>query len=213
MASASHSSSSASIDSVDFIQLKAKYNALSQIPASVIVEEGILDYIDYKIEDLGSLVIHSQLSLFYGKDKKIKPEYNILEKKKLHNAIYFLEEFTDDHICIILSRVHGDKMYLERTHDITPEVIHVVTGFCNVGDLPALRKFIKMEMTKFTGSVSDQQGMTINTIKDDLVKYACMVIGYRTFHASRINFVFAAAVNVAYRMIMEELLVNPKSIK
>lgn len=76
----------------------SKYNALSQVPASVIVEEGIFDYIDCKIEDLGSLTIHSQLGLLCGKDKKIKPEYSILEKKKLHNAVYFLEYFTDDHI-------------------------------------------------------------------------------------------------------------------
>lgn len=73
MASPPHASSSAPIDFVDFIQRKEKYSALSQIPAGVIVEEGISDYIDCKIEDLGSLVIHSQLSLFCGKDKKIKP--------------------------------------------------------------------------------------------------------------------------------------------
>lgn len=194
MASASHSSSSAPVDSIEFIQRKAKYNALSQIPADVIVEEGISDYIDYKIKDLGSLMIHSQLSLFCGKDKKIKPEFNILEKKKLHNAVYFLEEFSDDHIRIILSRVLGEKMHLEQTHDITPEAIHVVTSFCNVGEMPALREINKMEMTKLTGSVSDQWGMTINPIKDDLVKYACMVIGYQTFYATRINSVSAAAV-------------------
>lgn len=113
MASTSHPSSSAPIDFVDFIQWKAKYNSLSQIPIGVIVEEGISDYIYCKIEDLGSLVIHSQSSLFYRKDKKIKPEFSILEKKKLHNIVYFLEEFLDDHIHIILSIVHGDKMYLE----------------------------------------------------------------------------------------------------
>lgn len=77
------------------------------------MEEGISDYIDCKIEDLGSLIIHSQLSLFCGKDKKIKLEFSILEKKKLHNVVYFLEEFSDDHIRIILRRVHDDKMYLE----------------------------------------------------------------------------------------------------
>lgn len=46
--------------------------------------------------------------------------------------------------------------------------------------------------------------MIVNPIKDDLVKYACMVIGYRTFSASRINFVSAAAINAAYRMIKED---------
>lgn len=102
---------------------------------------------------------------------------SFLEKKKLHNAVYFLEEFSDDHIDIILSIVHGDKMYLERTHDITPEAIHAINGFYNVGEVPALRKISKKEMTKLTGSVSDSRGMTFNSIKDNLVKYACMVIG------------------------------------
>lgn len=120
MAFASHTSSSTSIESESFIQRKSKYNALSQVSARVIVEEGISDYIDCKIEDLGSLAIHTQLGLFCSKDKKIKLEFSILEKKKLHNAVYFLEDFTKDHIRIILSRVHSDKMYLERTHDITP---------------------------------------------------------------------------------------------
>lgn len=94
----------------------------------------------------------------------------------MHNAVYFLEEFTEDHICIILSRVHGDKMYLVQMHDITLEAIHTVTSFCNIGEMLALRKVTKIEMTKLTGSLSDQRAMTVNTIKDDLVKYACMVI-------------------------------------
>lgn len=155
MASTSHTSLSASVDSVNFIQCKSKYNALSQVPVGLIVEEGISDYIDCNIEDLGSLTIHSQLSLLCGKDKKIKQKYSILEKKMPHNAVYFLEDFIDDHIRIILSRVHGDKMYLERTHDITPQDVHAIIGFCNIGEVLALRKIIKTEMTKLTGSVSD----------------------------------------------------------
>lgn len=110
-------------------------------------------------------------------------------------------------------------------HDITPKVIHAITSFCNVGEVPSLRKINKTEVTKLTNSVSDQQGMTINPIKDDLVKYACMVIGYWTFYTNRINSVSVAVVNAAYWMIMEDasfdlctcmqrqLLVNLKSIK
>lgn len=110
----------------------------------------------------------------------------------------------EDHIRIILSRVHGDKMYLERTHDIMTEAIHAITSFCNTGEVPTLRKVIKSKMTKLTSFVSDQWGMTVNTIKDDLVKYACMVIRYQTFYASRINSISATAVNATYKMIMED---------
>lgn len=59
MASASHSSSSVPMDSAEFIQRKMKYNALSQIPVGVIVEGDISGSIDYKLEDLRSLAIHS----------------------------------------------------------------------------------------------------------------------------------------------------------
>lgn len=89
-------------------------------------------------------------------------------------------------------------------HDITLEVIHVITNFCNVGEVPSLRKISKMEMTKLTSSVSDQWGVNIDPIKDDLVKYTYMVIGYQTFYASRINSISAVAINATYRMIMED---------
>lgn len=95
-------------------------------------------------------------------------------------------------------------MHLECTHDITLEAIHAVTSFYNIGEVPTLKKVTKMEMTKLTGSLSDQWAMTINTIKDDLVKYDCMVIDYQMFYANRVNFDPAAAVNVTYKIIKED---------
>lgn len=95
-------------------------------------------------------------------------------------------------------------MYLERMHDIMPQEIHVVTSFCNIGEVPALRTVRKMEMAKLTSSTSDSRGMIVNPIKDDLVKYSYMVIGYKKFLANRINSVSATTVNAAYRMIKED---------
>lgn len=85
----------------------------------------------------------------------IKPEFKMIEEKKSHNAAHFLEEFLEDHIRIILSRVHGNKMYLERTHDVTPHAIHVMTGFYNVGEVPVLCKITKTKMTELADSMSD----------------------------------------------------------
>lgn len=45
--------------------------------------------------------------------------------------------------------------------------------------------------------------MTVNTIRDDLVKYVCMVIGYKIFYASRMNFIPLVMVHATYRMIKE----------
>lgn len=95
-------------------------------------------------------------------------------------------------------------MYLEKTHDIIAEAIHAVTNFCNIGEVPVLRKITKTKVTKLTGSVNDKREMTSNTIEDDLVKYACMVIGYRVFYASRMYFVPRAAVHAAYQMIKDD---------
>lgn len=88
MAFASHSSPSTPVDSANFIQKKVKYNALSQIPVGVIVEEDISAYIDCKLEHLGSLAIHSQVGLIYGDDKKIKLEYSILEEETTQSSLF-----------------------------------------------------------------------------------------------------------------------------
>lgn len=50
------------------------YNALSQVPNGVIVKGDLSSYIDYKIEDLGSLSIYSQLKTLCDKSRKIQPE-------------------------------------------------------------------------------------------------------------------------------------------
>lgn len=67
--------------------------------------------------------------------------------------------------------------------------------------------------------------MTVITIKDDFVKYACMVIRYRVFYASRMNSIPTVVAHAAYRMINEDgeyelctcmqkqLMENLKSIK
>lgn len=95
-------------------------------------------------------------------------------------------------------------MYLETTHDITPQTIHAVTCFCNTREVPALRTVRKTEMAKLADSTSDSRGIKVNIIKHDLVKYACMVIGYKTFSASRINSISTTTVNATYRMIKED---------
>lgn len=74
------SSSFAPEESSESLRKKLKYNSLSKIPIEVIVEGDVSSYIYCRLEDLWSLVIHSQLSLFCGKDKKIKPEYNMIKK-------------------------------------------------------------------------------------------------------------------------------------
>lgn len=83
------------------------YNALSQVPSGIVVKGDLSSNIDYKIEDLGSLSIYSQLKSLCGENKKTQLEYIRVYERGFHNAAYFLEDFEEEHTQIILSRVHG----------------------------------------------------------------------------------------------------------
>lgn len=137
--------------------------------------------------------------------KRSNPSIFRVYEKGFHNAAYFLEDFEEEHIRIILSHVHGENMYLERTHTITKEAIHVVTGFWSTGEVPKLRRFCKETITTLTSSTSDGHAFPINRIKDPAVKLATMVIGYRIFYSSRLNSVLSATVHTTYKMIVENV--------
>lgn len=74
------------------------YNALSQISIGVIVKGDLSNYIDCKIEDLGTLSIYSQLKSICNENRKIQLEYIRVYEKGFHNAAYFLEDFEEEHI-------------------------------------------------------------------------------------------------------------------
>lgn len=67
--------------------------------------------------------------------------------------------------------------------------------------------------------------MKINIIKEDDVKFASMVIGYKVYQSNRLNLVSSTAIHVSYKMVkedwyydlcnvlLEELLIIFKKIK
>lgn len=201
------------------------YNTLSQVPQGVLIKGDLSNYIDCKIEDLGPLAIYSQLKSLCDKNRKIKPNYIRVYEKCFHNAGYFLENFEEEHVRIILIHVHGGNMYLDRSHTITKEAIHVVTGFWQIGEVPKLRKISQNTIIELTKTTCDSRAMSVNNIQDEVVRYATMIIGYRIFHSSRMNSVPSAAVQATYQMIKEnvdydlceamqsQLMLNLESIK
>lgn len=132
------------------------YNALSQVPSGVFVKGDLSSYIDFKIEDLGSLSIYTQLKSVCDENGKIQTEYIRVFKKDFHNVAYFLEDFEEEHIRIILSRVHDENMYLERTHTITKEAIQAVTNFYSTSEVPVSRHISKDTVYSLTRSTSDK---------------------------------------------------------
>lgn len=142
------------------------------------VKGDLSNYIDCKIQDLGTLYIYTQLKSLRDKSRKIEIKYARFFEKGFHNATYFLQDFEKEHIRIILSQVHGENMYLERTHTITKEDIRAVTGYSSTAKIPVLRIISKDIVFKLTSSISDKRSFSINNIRDSAVKLATMVIGY-----------------------------------
>lgn len=188
------------------------YNALSQVPSGVVVKGDLSSYIDCKIEDLGTLHIYNRLKSLCDKSGKIETKYARVFEKGFHNAAYFLEDFEEEHIRIILSGVHGENIYLERTHIITKEAIRVVMVYCSASEIPMLRRISKDTVFKLTGSISDKSAFSINNIRDPMVKLVAMVIGYRVFYSNRLNNVPSATIHTAHIMIVDNvdlIFVNP----
>lgn len=130
-------------------------------------------------------------------------QYTRVFEKGSHNASYFLEDFEEAHIRIILSRFHGENMYLERTHTIKKEAIQAVTGYFSTGEVPELRKISKDTVFNLISSTSDGCSFSVNNIKDPAVKLVAMVIGYRVFYSSRLNSVPSATVHTTHGMIVD----------
>lgn len=181
------------------------YNALSQVPQDVLIKDDFSSYIDCKIEDLRSLALYSQLKSPCNKSGKVKPEYIRVYEKGFHNAVYFLEDFEEEHVSIIRSRVHGRKIYLDRSYNITKEAIHVVTSFYQTGEVLELRKILQNTVIELTKTTYDAHATSISNIQDEVVRYARMIIGYWIFHSSQMNSVPSTVVHVAYWMIKENI--------
>lgn len=104
----------------------------------------------------------------------------------------------------ILSHVHDEFTWLDRPYKITKQVIHAVTCHQTSGK-PNLRKVMNPTVTKLTGAQFDNRSMTINNILDHDVKFASMIIGYKVYQSSKLNFVFATMICVAYQMVKEDM--------
>lgn len=116
-------------------------------------------------------------------------------------------------------------MYLNRSHTITKEVIHVITSFCQIGEVPKMRTISKEIVIALTRSTVDDRAISVNKIADPGVIFATMVIGYQIFHSSKMNNVPSVVVHVAYKMMIEnedydlceamrsQLMLNLESIK
>lgn len=81
----------------------------------------------------------------------------------------------------VLSRIHAKFICLDQPYKITPKAIRVVTCLNQISEKPRLQKVTNLMVNKLTGVEFDGNSMKINTIKDNDVKFAMMVIGYKVY--------------------------------
>lgn len=124
----------------------------------------------------------------------------------------------------MLSRVHGEFIWLDRPHKITKEPIRAITSLPQVGQKPE-KKTSNDQINKLTSATSDSRSMRVITITDKDVKFINMIIGYKVNQFNQLNFVSSSYIVVAYQMLKkdekydlcewmkEELIINLGKIK
>lgn len=154
-------------------------SAFSRVPDGVLYVEDVCAYIHYTLEDLGSIEIKTiNMTNLLDRIGLMKLEFQIL-KDQSFTDILEMSEFKDEMIWYVLSRVHGEFIWLDRPYKITKEDIHAITSFPQTDQTPRRKKIPKNEVEKLTGATFDNRSMRISTIRDKVVQFASMIIGYK----------------------------------
>lgn len=176
--------------------------AFSKIPKGVAFAEDPRIYIHCNIEDLGSKELMKMFKkVICDEHGIVKPEHKNVETldfAEILNIPQFLEEV----VRIVLSRAHGEFLWLDFVCKITRQAIRVVTGLPSTYSRPNKTKKIPNKMvTSLTGATSDNRSLRVNDIKDIKVRYVSMVLGYKATHTNKLNSVSSLCIYSAHEMI------------
>lgn len=107
--------------------------SFSHVPGGVVYVEDIRAYIHCHIEDLGTSDINNMyMNELMGDSSKIKPEYKHIEDLGF-TGILDIPKFEDEIIQYILSKIHGEFIWLDNPYKITKEVIKAITSLSHIG--------------------------------------------------------------------------------
>lgn len=175
---------------------------ISHVLEGVVYVEDAKAYIHYHIEDLGTSKIKGKSELI-GESGKIKLTYQHIEELGFTDILDILE-FEDEITRYVLSRVHGEFIWLDRSYKITKEDIQAITGFSSVGQ--HLDKKVSNNFTrKITDTTSDKRSMKVSTITNIDIKFGSMIIGYKVTQSNQLNFVSSSCILAAYKMIRDNV--------
>lgn len=198
----------------------------SKIPKRVTFAEDLRIYIHCNIENFGTDALKKIYSdVIIDEQGLVKPEHKIVGDLGFVEILN-IPEFLKEVVCLVLSRVHGEFIWLDSIFKISKEEIKVVTGLPSTSSRPNKIKNIPnkgvMDLTRAT---SDNRSLRVNDITDANVRYVSMVLGYRVTHGNRLNYVSRLCIHSAYEMVKnnawidicewlkDELIDNLKKIK
>lgn len=210
----------------EIIKQDDSIRAFSKISKGVVFAKDPRIYIHYNIEKLGSDDLKNiYKDVITDEQGLIKPEHKILGDLGFVEILN-IPKFLDKIVCLVLSKVHGEFMWLDSVFKITKEAIKAFTSLSSIGTrLDKKKKIPNKGVMDLTGATFDNKSLRVNDITDANVKYVSMVFGYRVTHANRLNFVSSLCIHSAYEMVKknakidiyewlkDELLDNFKEIK
>lgn len=176
--------------------------AFSQIPKGVVYVEDPRMYIHCNIEELLDEEIKTMYKTIICDDTS-----NVKAEHKVNETLGFIEilsipKFPKDVIRIVLSRVHGEFLWLDAIHKITKEAVKAIIGLPTTGKRPDKTKKVPNDLvTKLTSATFDKTSLRVNDVKDINVRFISMILGYKATHANRLNSVSSLCIKSAYDMV------------
>lgn len=183
--------------------------AFSKIPKGVVFAEDPMIYIHYNIEELGYEELLKMFRMVIcDENGTIKPEHKIVETLGFVEILNILE-FLEEVVSIILSRAHGEFLWLDSIYKITRQAIRAVAGLPSTDSRPKKTKKVpNNKVMILTGATSNSRSLRVNDIKDINVRFVSMVLGYKTTHANRLNSVSSLCINSAYEMVNNNAMID-----
>lgn len=166
-------------------------------------------YIHCYIESLWSEdLMNLYMNLITDKNGVVKSKHKVVEDLGFIDILH-MPELSDEVVRYVLSRVHGEFMWLDSVFKITMEAIRDVTGLPSTSSRPDKKKKIpNKEVMSLTGATFDNRSPRVNDIKDKNVKFSSMVIGYKVGHTNRLNCVSSSCIHSAHEMILNNAKID-----
>lgn len=171
----------------------------SFVPYKVFHNEDIRAYIHCNIKEFGNLDMSSLYAKHMVDDfENLKSDFKNLESKGFIQFVHFSVFDKPEWVRYVLSQIHDEFLWLDKSHKITKKAIEAVTYLNATSKVPGLWNEKNTTVMEVTGSKHDSQSMTISDIVEFDVKFSSMATGYKVYQLSRQNSVSGTAIYATY---------------